>query len=140
MEDGDRTQPADVKFLSTSGKGAWIRVVMGEGKKRQIRETGKLLGLPVVRIIRLRIGTLKLDDLKPRQWRYLTEDEVAALKGEKGKIIEKVRDKRRHPTDRLKRVPSDKKKLGPNEKPRTKDKNSRSDWSRGNAKPRTSRR
>src|SRR5690606_6422830 len=93
LEDGDRTQPADVKFLSTSGKGAWIRVVMGEGKKRQIREVGKLLGLPVVRIIRLRIGTLKLDDLKPRQWRYLTEDEVAALKGEKGKMIAKVRDK-----------------------------------------------
>jgi 23S rRNA pseudouridine2605 synthase len=142
LEDGDKTQPADVKFLSSSGKGAWIRVVMGEGKKRQIRETGKLLGLPVVRIIRLRIGTLRLDDLKPRQWRYLTEDEVAALKGEKGKIIEKVRVKRRHPTDKLKRVPSDKKKLGLNEKPRTKDRTERSrdDRSRGAAKPRTSRR
>ncbi|HRJ76678.1 MAG TPA: pseudouridine synthase, partial [Anaerolineales bacterium] len=99
LEDGDKTQPADVKFLSTSGKGAWIRVVMGEGKKRQIREVGKLLGLPVVKIIRLRIGTLRLGDLKPRQWRYLTEDEVADLKGEKGKMIAKVRTKRRHPTD-----------------------------------------
>ncbi len=85
LEDGDKTQPADVKFLSTSGKGAWIRVIMGEGKKRQIREIGKLLGLPVVRIIRLRIGTLRLGNLKPRQWRYLTEDEVAELKGEKKK-------------------------------------------------------
>ena len=148
LEDGDRTKPADVKFLSTSGKGAWIRVVMGEGKKRQIREVGKLLGLPVVRIIRLRIGTLKLDDLKPRQWRYLTDDEVAALKGEKGKIIEKVRDKRRHPTDKLKRIPADKTskstrpKLAPNERPRTKDRTerSRADWSRGTTKPRTSRR
>lgn len=141
LEDGDKTQPADVKFLSTSGKGAWIRVVMGEGKKRQIRETGKLLGLPVVRIIRLRIGTLKLGDLKPRQWRYLTEDEVAELKGEKGKIIRdvKVRDKRRHPTDKLKRVPNDKAKPSSNEKPRTKDSNNRSDWSQGSAKPRTSR-
>ena len=36
-------------------------------KKRQIREVGKLLGLPVVRIIRTRIGTLRLGDLKPRQ-------------------------------------------------------------------------
>lgn len=83
LTDGDRTQPANVSFITASGKGAWIRVVMGEGKKRQIREVGKLLGLPVVRIIRVRIGTLRLGELKPRQWRYLTEEEVRALKGDK---------------------------------------------------------
>lgn len=83
LEDGDKTAPAEVNFLSASGKGAWIRVVMGEGKKRQIREVGRLLGLPVVKIIRLRIGTLKLGSLKPRQWRYLTADEISDLKGEK---------------------------------------------------------
>ncbi len=83
LEDGDKTMPAQVYFLSTSGKGAWIKVIMGEGKKRQIREIGKLLGLPVVKIIRTRIGTLTLGNLKPREWRYLTADEVAELKGEK---------------------------------------------------------
>src|SRR5512133_2553372 len=82
LDDSDKTAPADVSFLSLSGKGAWIRVIMGEGKKRQIREVGRLLGLPVVKIIRLRIGTLKLGNLKPRQWRHLTSDEVAELKGE----------------------------------------------------------
>jgi 23S rRNA pseudouridine2605 synthase len=87
MEDGDKTKPAEVNFLSSSGKGAWIRIVMGEGKKRQIREVGKLLGLPVVKIIRLRIGALKLGSLKPRQWRYLTGDEIAELKGVKVPII-----------------------------------------------------
>lgn len=87
MEDGDKTKPAEVNFLSSSGKGAWIRIVMGEGKKRQIREVGKLLGLPVVKIIRLRIGTLKLGSLKPRQWRYLTGDEIAELKGNKVPVI-----------------------------------------------------
>lgn len=95
LPDGDRTQPANVHFLSTSGKGAWIRVVMGEGKKRQIREVGKLLGLPVVRIVRVRIGTLKLGELKPRQWRYLTEDEIRELKGDKvPKMEQKPRSKR----------------------------------------------
>jgi len=95
LDDGDKTAPADVKFLSTSGKGAWIRVVMGEGKKRQIREVGRLLGLPVVKIIRLRIGTLKLGNLKPRQWRYLTEDELSELKGKNvPKIGERIRKKR----------------------------------------------
>lgn len=81
LDDGYKTRPADVRFESTSGRGAWIRVTMGEGRKRQIRETGKLLGLPVVRIIRIRIGTLRLGDLKPRQWRYLTTEEVNGLKG-----------------------------------------------------------
>jgi len=80
LEDGHKTAPAQVRFESTSGKGAWIRVVMGEGRKRQIREIGSLLGLPVVRIVRIRIGTLQLGKLKPRQWRYLTAEEVSDLK------------------------------------------------------------
>jgi 23S rRNA pseudouridine2605 synthase len=82
LKDGDKTAPANVHIISTSGKGAWIRVVMGEGKKRQIREVGGLLGLPVVKIIRMRIGTLRLGTLKPRQWRYLTAEEIEELKGE----------------------------------------------------------
>ncbi|MFZ5818440.1 MAG: pseudouridine synthase [Chloroflexota bacterium] len=80
LEDGHRTAPAQVRFESTSGKGAWIRIVMGEGRKRQIREIGFLLGLPVVRIVRTRIGTLRLGNLKSRQWRYLTNEEIASLK------------------------------------------------------------
>jgi 23S rRNA pseudouridine2605 synthase len=81
LEDGYKTQPADVRFETAQGKGAWVRVVMGEGRKRQIRETCAQLGLPVVRILRIRIGALRLGNLKARQWRYLTKDEVDDLKG-----------------------------------------------------------
>jgi len=95
LEDGYKTQPAEVKFESTSGKGAWIRVTMGEGRKRQIREIGSLLGLPVVRIVRVRIGTLRLGSLKPRQWRHLTGDEVAELKGEQRPQIPRAPRKNR---------------------------------------------
>ena len=131
LEDGDKTAPADVSFLSSSGKGAWIRVVMGEGKKRQIREVGRLLGLPVVKIIRLRIGTLKLGSLKPRQWRHLTEHEVAELKGEKVPTMEKRFDrnrtlgkgernsKDRPVSDTVKRNPKDRPKRAPVDRPRT---------------------
>jgi len=69
-----------VRYESTRGKGAWVRVIMKEGRKRQIRETCRQLGLPVVRILRTRIGTLRLGNLKPRQWRYLTMTEVTELK------------------------------------------------------------
>jgi 23S rRNA pseudouridine2605 synthase len=85
LEDETKTAPAQVQFLRTMGKGAWLKVVLQEGKKRQIREVGKTIGLPVVKIIRVRIGTLQLGDLKPGGWRYLSPDEVAALKGQPGK-------------------------------------------------------
>jgi 23S rRNA pseudouridine2605 synthase len=80
LEDGFKTAPAEVRFESAQGKGAWIRVVMGEGRKRQIREVCKQLGLPIVKIVRIRIGTLRLGTLKPRQWRYLTTKEIEELK------------------------------------------------------------
>jgi 23S rRNA pseudouridine2605 synthase len=85
LEDGFHTSLADVKMDVPAGKGAWLRVVMHEGRKRQIRETGNQIGLPVVRILRVRIGTLQLGNLKPREWRYLTPVEIALLKGKPGK-------------------------------------------------------
>lgn len=80
LEDGQRTLPAEVDVTGAQGKGAWLRVVMREGRKRQIREIGRTLGLPVVRILRVRIGTLRLGALKPGEWRRLTPAEVRSLK------------------------------------------------------------
>ena len=82
LDDGYKTQPVKVRVTGTHGKGAWMQVILTEGKKRQIREMGRLTGLPVVRIIRVRIGSLQLGYLKPKQWRHLTPEEVAELKGE----------------------------------------------------------
>jgi pseudouridine synthase len=80
LEDGFKTSPADVFVINRYGKGAWLNVTLREGYKRQIREMGKVTGLPVVRIVRVRIGELHLGNLKPKEWRYLTPQEVAALK------------------------------------------------------------
>ncbi|MDI6768215.1 MAG: pseudouridine synthase [Anaerolineales bacterium] len=80
LAEGERTAPADVRLENTKGKGSWLRIVMQEGRKRQIREIGSLLGLPVVKIIRVRIGSLHLGLLKPGHWRRLTAEEVKALR------------------------------------------------------------
>src|SRR5574340_270637 len=80
LEDGHKTSPADVRLDTTAGKGAWLRITMHEGRKRQIREICNLIGLPVVRILRVRIGSLKLGSLKPGEWRSLTPTEVRGLK------------------------------------------------------------
>jgi 23S rRNA pseudouridine2605 synthase len=79
LEDGFRTGPAEVYVVSKHGKGAWLDVTLKEGHKRQIREMGIQTGLPVVRIVRIRIGELQLGGLKPREWRYLTTQEIAGL-------------------------------------------------------------
>ena len=80
LEDGFKTSPARVWVERQKGKGAWVRVILKEGHKRQIRETAKKLGLPIVKLIRVRIGTLELGSLKQGKWRRLKEDEVEMLK------------------------------------------------------------
>lgn len=80
LEDGERTAPAEVRVERLQGKGAWLNVILREGRKRQIRETCVSIGLPVVKLIRVRIGTLRLGNLKSREWRYLTPEEVKDLK------------------------------------------------------------
>jgi len=83
LEEGHKTSPVEVRYETSQGKGAWVRVIMKEGRKRQIRETCRTLGLPVVRIVRNRIGSLRLGNLKSRQWRYLTNEEVEMLRGDR---------------------------------------------------------
>jgi 23S rRNA pseudouridine2605 synthase len=80
LEDGFRTAPAHVAIESTAARGIWLRVILREGRKRQIREVGARIGLPVHRIVRVRIGSLTLGSLKPKEWRNLTMEEVKKLR------------------------------------------------------------
>ena len=80
MKDGARSLPAFVEIVSTTGEKTWLKIIMREGKKRQIREIGSLIGLPVERIVRVRIGTLLLGELKAGEWRNLRLNEVKSLK------------------------------------------------------------
>jgi 23S rRNA pseudouridine2605 synthase len=79
LSDGHRTLPARVEMEKPFGKGAWLRIELREGKKRQIREMCTLIGLPVVRLIRIGLGPLRLGTLKPGEWRYLSAEEIALL-------------------------------------------------------------
>lgn len=79
LEDGHRTMPAQVTIEETTAKSVWMKFILKEGRKRQIREMGERIGLPVQRIMRMRIGTLLLGNLKPGEWRYLSLEEVKRL-------------------------------------------------------------
>jgi 23S rRNA pseudouridine2605 synthase len=80
IDGGHRTLPAKVEILQQDKTGKWLRVIMKEGKKRQIREIGFSIGLPVKRIIRRRIGPVEAGRLKPGEWRPLTPQEMRSLK------------------------------------------------------------
>ncbi len=75
-----RTKPARVMREASDPSDRWIRIVLKEGRKRQIRETAETLGLRVERIIRVRLSTLELKGLNPGDWRNLNADEVTRLK------------------------------------------------------------
>ena len=83
LSDGYQTQPVNVKVEKLHGKGAWLRVIMTEGRKRQIRETAGQLGLPITKLIRVRIGSLQIGSLQSGQYRQITPQEVSQLKKKK---------------------------------------------------------
>lgn len=74
LDDG-RTAPAKV---STPQPGM-LRLVIHEGRNRQVRRMCEAVGHPVVRLVRTRIGSLTDPSLAPGAWRHLTTDEVRAL-------------------------------------------------------------
>lgn len=80
LEDGYRTLPAEVEVKSFTKSGAWLKIVLREGKNRQIRRTGVRIGLPVRQIRRVRIGPLELGKLQPGNFRYLKPEEIRALR------------------------------------------------------------
>ena len=72
---GTRTRPARVTRLSTGR----FRIVLQEGKNRQIRRMVRKVGHQVLRLHRVRVAGIRLGNLKPGQWRHLTSEEVEAL-------------------------------------------------------------
>ncbi|MGQ9493512.1 MAG: pseudouridine synthase [Anaerolineae bacterium] len=88
LEDG-LTWPADVTVQGHDSGGTWLRFVIHEGRKRQLRRMCEAVGHPVRRLIRVRIGPLHLGDLPPGQYRTLTEEERTVLRKAAGLAEEK---------------------------------------------------
>lgn len=72
---GRRTRPAAVKRLS----GRRFRIILKEGRNRQIRRMVRHLGHHVSRLKRIRMANIQLGKLPPGAWRYLTEVETKQL-------------------------------------------------------------
>lgn len=85
LNDGP-TRPAEVELLAepalwprnppvrfrASIPTQWLSMTIREGRNRQVRRMTAAVGLPTLRLVRVRIGDWALDDLQPGEWRELT--------------------------------------------------------------------
>jgi len=72
--------PPRPKPVTPHGPTVWIEVKLREGKKRQIRHMTAAVGLFTLRLVRVAIGDIKIDNLQVGEWRHLTPDELKSPK------------------------------------------------------------
>jgi 23S rRNA pseudouridine2605 synthase len=80
MLDGGRTSPAEVEVLEQSREGTLLRVVIHEGRRRQVRRIMEEIGHPVQRLRRVRLGPLTLAGLPAAAYRPLAAGELQRLR------------------------------------------------------------
>lgn len=78
--DGYTIRPPKVKLIRAEGQRAKFQVTIHEGRNRQVRRMCEAAGMHCTRLRRIKEGSLALGDLPLGKWRYLTPEEVSALK------------------------------------------------------------
>jgi len=87
------TKPAEVRLLESvniaprdppiryraSIPDSWLELTIREGRNRQVRRMCAAAGYPVLRLIRVAIGSVELGELRPGQWRKLSRNEIKEL-------------------------------------------------------------
>lgn len=84
VHQGETLQASAVRVLRSGEKNCWLEVELDEGKNRQIRRILEVIGLEVLRLIRVAIGDLVLGDLPKGSARHLTAAELRALQAQTG--------------------------------------------------------
>lgn len=79
------TKPANVSVITLKEDYTVLAIELFEGRNRQIRKMCEQVGLFIMTLRRISVGNVKLGDLRPGKWRYLTKSEVASLKTSEGK-------------------------------------------------------
>ena len=80
LEDGV-SLPARVRFVKKLKMNSWMRLTVYEGRNKLIKRMCAAISHPMIRLKRIRYGSLTLGDLKPGKYRYLTSREINELMG-----------------------------------------------------------
>ncbi len=73
--DGKKTRQSKIEVLEYKTNETLLKVILREGRKRQIRRIAKIIGYPVIDLKRTAIGHIHLDDLKEGHWRIVHQEE-----------------------------------------------------------------
>jgi 23S rRNA pseudouridine2605 synthase len=108
--DRRRTAPAEIALKKVvegdDGQQAVLSIVLREGRNRQVRNMCDAIGHPVVRLRRVRIGSITDDNIRPGEFRELSPREIASLK----KMAAAAASARPAPQKRAGRIPAGKEK------------------------------
>ncbi len=89
--EGKITQPVDVRLLTEEPNlpprsvpirfrktvpTAWIEITLREGRNRQVRKMTAAVGHPTLRLVRIKIGSLGIGNLKPGEWNEVRKSEI----------------------------------------------------------------
>ncbi len=78
--------PPDEVDRDPDERGGWLRVRIGEGRRREVRRLFAVVGHQVRRLVRTRLGPLTVNGLRVGEWRPLAEREVQALAGARPRV------------------------------------------------------
>jgi 23S rRNA pseudouridine2605 synthase len=79
LDDG-MTAPAQVKKVRKVEANSWLEITIREGRKHQVKRMLESVGHPVIKLLRIRMGSLALGDLQPGEFRFLTDREANTLR------------------------------------------------------------
>ncbi|MBR1735807.1 MAG: rRNA pseudouridine synthase [Firmicutes bacterium] len=74
------TSRAEIEIIRKKGKESVVKIVIGEGRNRQVRKMCACIGHEVKKLKRIKEGNIELGDVKCGQWRFLSDEEIASLK------------------------------------------------------------
>lgn len=73
------SQPAKTRIYKENPNNTWVEVILKEGKNREVRRIFETLGHKTMRLIRMAVGPVMLNDLPAGRWRMLTPVEIKQL-------------------------------------------------------------
>ena len=98
LDDGP-TAPARLEIIRVLEKNVWFTITIHEGRYRQVRRMCEALELPLVKLKRVRYGSIHLGELKPGEYRLLEPSEVNQLAGDNRKQTDNRKPAGTRPTN-----------------------------------------